>query len=502
MGTMAVWHPDIEDFIKAKREDGRLRQFNLSLLIDDEFITAVKNNDKYQLVFPVSNKELEIHKDLTTVWKDTPWEETYCNDRDSNYKINGDGKILCRVYKEVDAVSLWDTIMKSTYDYAEPGFLLIDEINRMNNNWFCETIRATNPCGEQPLPPYGACLLGSVNLTKFVREPFTENASFDWDKYTKVVKIFTRMLDNVVEVSGLPLKEQQEELESKRRHGMGFLGLGSTLSMLGMEYGSAESLAFTEKIMFEMALEGYITGADLAEEKGCAPILNNISNRQQWVSSGYMERLLEGYDHLKDRLLAYGCRFTHHTSIAPTGTISLALANNVSNGIEPTFAHKYTRNVIKEGKKSKEAVDVYSYEMLVYKELFGTDEIPEKLSTTDNVTPKQHVDIQAAAQKWCDSSISKTINVPTDISFDEFKGIYMYAYDMGLKGCTTFRFNPEAFQGVLVKEQDLKGTSYKFTSESGEEYSVSGDCEIEYDGETHTAANLYDSLKEGYYGKF
>lgn len=355
---------------------------------------------------------------------------------------------------------------------------------------------------EQPLPPYGACLLGSVNLTKFVIDPLTENASFDWDKYKKVVRVFTRMLDNVVEVNGLPLDKQREELYSKRRHGMGFLGLGSALSLLGIEYGSTESVRFTEFVMRTMAVEGYKEGVELAKEKGAAPILQDPDNFKAWVNSPYMTRLLRGEDELCEDLLKYGCRFTHHTSIAPTGTISLSLANNVSNGIEPTFAHKYTRNVIKEGKKSKEAVDVYSYEMLVYKELTGGSEVPSSFSTTDSVTPKQHVDIQAAAQKWCDSSISKTINVPTDISFDDFKDIYMYAYDMGLKGCTTFRFNPEAFQGVLVKEEDLKEVYYKFTTEDGNFVTVRGNEMVEYDGEMHTAANLYDSLKEGYYGKF
>lgn len=501
MGTMAVWHPDVEEFIKAKREDGRLRQFNLSLLVDDEFIECVKKEANYDLIFPVTEKELKTfnYSESELVYKDLFWDKDYCGEQ--KYVVK-DGRILCRIYKTVSAISLWDTIMKSTYDFAEPGFLLIDEINKMNNNWFCEKIRATNPCGEQPLPPEGSCLLGSVNVAKFVKDPFTDSASFDWDKYKDVVRTFTRMLDNVVEMNGLPLAGQVHEIESKRRHGMGFLGLGSALSLMGIEYGSEDSIKFTEEIMKVMAVEGYKEGARLAREKGCAPILRDEKNFKDWMNGEYIRRLVSADDELGHLLAKNKCRFTHATSIAPTGTISLSLNNNASNGIEPTFSHKYTRNVIKEGKKSKQAVNVYSYEMLAWREHAGNDDVPEFFSTSDSVTTKQHVDIQAAAQKWCDSSISKTINVPTDIDFDSFKDVYMYAYDKKLKGCTTFRFNPEAFQGVLVKEDDLKATKYKFTLEDGSEYELAGDTVIEYDGEQHSAANLFDSLKEGYYGKF
>jgi ribonucleoside-diphosphate reductase alpha chain len=356
--------------------------------------------------------------------------------------------------------------------------------------------------GEQPLPPEGSCLLGSINLAKMVEKPFTPEAKFDWEKYKKVISIFTRMLDNVVEMNGLPLKGQREAIESKRRHGMGFLGLGSTMSLLGMEYGSEESVTFTEEIMKVMAIEGYKEGALLAREKGCAPILVDNNNFVAWMRSPYMMRLCEADEELEYLLNLDRCRFTHATSIAPTGTISLSLNNNASNGIEPSFAHHYTRNVIKEGKNVKEAVEVYSYEMLLYREMFGDVEVPKTFSTSDTVTPKQHVDIQAAAQKWCDSSISKTINVPTDLPFEEFQGIYMYAYEQGLKGCTTFRFNPEAFQGVLVKSDDLENTKYKFTLEDGSVHTIKGNDTIEYRGESQSAANLYDGLKEGYFGKF
>lgn len=505
MGTFAVWHPDVEDFIKAKREDGRLRQFNLSLLIDDEFMDAVKTKSKYKLVFPV--KKSEVERNLVggeTVYKKRFWEKAYCKKQD--YILNENDELLCKVYREIEAVDLWNTIMLSTYDFSEPGFLLIDRINEYNNNWFCEEIRATNPCGEQPLPPEGACLLGSINVAKFVDEPFTENARFDWEKYKKVVKIFTRMLDNVVEINGLPLEGQRKAIEYKRRHGMGILGVGSALSLLGDTYGSESSVAFTEELMKVMAVVGFEEGVKLAQEKGPAPIFNDytdgVSNKELWVSGKYMAKIWDVNPGLKEEALKYGCRFTHHTSIAPTGTISLSLNNNASNGIEPSFSHKYTRNVIVEGKKSKQAVDVYSYEMLLYKEVTGSDTIPESFSTADNVTTYAHVDIQAAAQKWCDSSISKTINVPSDIPFDQFKDIYLYAYDNGLKGCTTFRMNPAAFQGVLVNNDELEKIEYVFILEDGSEVKAQGTDMVNYDGELHTAANLFDSIKEGYYGKF
>jgi len=533
MGTFDVSHPDVKEFIGAKREDGRLRQFNLSLLVTDEFMQAVEADGDWPLVFPVNIKEaddIDVNDPRQVVWRD--WPHT------TNYVVREDGMVACKIYGHIKARQLWDRIMVSTYDYAEPGFILIDRVNEMNNNWWCENIRATNPCGEQPLPPYGACLLGSVNLTKFVREPFTDNAHFDWEEYREVVRVFTRMLDNVVEINGLPLQQQRDEIMRKRRHGMGFLGLGSTLTMLRMKYGSGESVQFTEEVSREMALAGWEVALSLAKEKGPAPIMDEeftvtaemlrkrpemkkdgwkvgqkIKGRQlHALYSRYMQRVATVAPDLVKELSEVGARFTHHSSIAPTGTISLSLANNASNGIEPSFAHHYSRNVIREGKKTKEKVEVYSYELLAYRTLvnpdampFATDEksrLPEYFVSADDITPKEHVDIQAAAQKWVDSSISKTANVPTDYPYEDFKDIYMYAYRQGLKGCTTFRFNPAAFQGVLVKEQDLENTTYRFELEDGTVVEAKGNEEIEYDGEVHTAANLFDALKEGYYGKF
>jgi ribonucleoside-diphosphate reductase alpha chain len=913
MGTFDIGHPDVLEFIRAKRENGRLRQFNLSLLITDDFMKAVKSGGEWRLAFPLGRQEFEAEQpDLNDaskfVWREWPYTD--------GYVANEEGLVACKIYKTLPARRVWDVIMSSTYDFAEPGFILVDKVNEMNNNWWTENIRATNPCvtadtrlatqfgmvrigdlydarvdiqatvdsralgeglgvavrpavpafmtsssadvyrvvtedgyeikatewhdfyttrgkiklkdlragdelliqsgkgqfggcgsaelgqllglltgdghftnrgmgqeaavvnlwgadraiadnvvayinsliagfanrpriyqvgsvaiparnlvmirsvllarvlaqygftaetklkvpeivwrgneecvkgylralfqtdgtvqrddknayctirlasskqtllkdvqmllanfgifcrvlrrrdarqrpmsdgrggtrlydcqadyeliigsesrdyfmekigfltdekndkyrqwklqrksarreefvssvatieyagreavfdttqpdrnnlifngivtgncGEQPLPPYGSCLLGSVNLTKFVIDPFTEDARFDWETYRKVVKVFTRMLDNVVEINGLPLPKQREEILRKRRHGMGFLGLGSAITMLCMKYGSKKSVAFTQNVSREMAVAGWEAALELAREKGPAPIMNEeftvtremLRKRPEMIKDGwrvgariagrvlharysrYMQRIAEASPELVDELAEVGARFTHHTSIAPTGTISLSLANNASNGIEPSFAHHYFRNVIREGKKSKEKIDVFSFELLAYRELVNSramppsannvaqnpaEKLPDYFIAADDIGPKEHVDIQAAAQIWIDSSISKTANVPTDYKYEDFKDIYMYAFEQGLKGCTTFRFNPEAFQGVLVKEDDLKNTTYVFTLEDGTEVEARGDQEIEYDGEMHTAANLFDALKEGYYGKF
>ena len=535
MATFDISHPDVLEFIRAKREDGRLRQFNLSLLITAEFMEAVRNDGDWHLSFPLSQEEVDVdninlNDSDVVIWREFPVKGTYVT--------NEAGLVACRINKTIRARRVWDMIMASTYDFAEPGFILIDKVNEMNNNWFDENVRATNPCGEQPLPPYGSCLLGSINLTRFVEKPFSSEADFNWEEFRLAVSIFTRMLDNVVEINGLPLQEQRQEIYRKRRHGMGYLGLGSTITMMGMSYGDERSVSFTEEVTKELAMVGWKTGLALAQEKGAAPIMNEdftvtgemLHKRPEMVEDGYeigdtikgrtlharysryMQRVAEEDQDLVNDLAEVGCRFTHHTSIAPTGTISLSLANNASNGIEPSFAHHYSRNVIREGKKSKEKVDVYSFELLAYREMVNPkarpysedleSALPDYFKTADDISPTQHVDIQAAAQKWIDSSISKTANVPTDYPYEDFKDIYLYAYDSGLKGCTTFRFNPEAFQGVLVKEEDLEATVYNFTLDDGTTVEAKGNEIIEYDGEFHTAANLFDALKEGYYGKF
>lgn len=533
MATFDVSHPDVMDFIKAKREDGRLRQFNLSLLITENFVNAVKNDEMWHLNFPVNNNEkddLDLNDPTQVVWKEWPIHE--------GYTVNEEGLVACKIYRSVKARHLWDMIMSSTYDYAEPGFILIDKANEMNNNWFEETFRATNPCGEQILSPGASCLLGSINLTQFVDHPFTKDASFDWERFKETVRIFTRMLDNVVEINRLPLEIQQKEIMRKRRHGMGFLGLGSAMTMMQIAYGSEKSLAFTDEVSKVLAVEGWREALKLSKEKGPAPLLleefevtkEMLRKRPEMIKDGYkvgdkvlgkvlhakysryMQKIAEVDPNLVEELAEVGARFTHHTSIAPTGTISLSFGNNASNGIEPSFAHHYSRNIIREGKKTKEKVDVYSFELLAYRHLVNPnampysqkigEELPEYFISADDISPKNHVDVQAAAQVWIDSAISKTANVPTDYPYEDFKDIYMYAYEKGLKGCTTFRFNPEAFQGVLVKEQDLENTTYVFNLEDGSQVEFKGNEQVMYDGEMHTAANLFDALKEGYYGKF
>ncbi|MCB1823599.1 MAG: adenosylcobalamin-dependent ribonucleoside-diphosphate reductase, partial [Candidatus Competibacteraceae bacterium] len=346
MGTFDIGHPDVMEFIRAKREAGRLRQFNLSLLITREFMEAVQQDIDWLLAFPLLAKESEQDRvDLDDagqiVWREWPTTQGLI--------VNDEGKVACKIYRSIRARRLWDVIMSSTYDYAEPGFILIDRVNEMNNNWFCENIRATNPCGEQALPPYGSCLLGSINLTQFVQNPCTPKARFDWETYRNVVAIFTRMLDNVVEINGLPLERQRQEIFSKRRHGMGYLGLGSTLTLLGIRYGSPESLTFTEEVTREMALSGWRVALELAREKGAAPILEQefavtaemLHKRPEMVRDGlkegdripgrvlharysrYMQQIAEIDPDLVNELAEVGARFTHHSSIAPTGTIAL-----------------------------------------------------------------------------------------------------------------------------------------------------------------------------------
>lgn len=898
MGTFDVGHPDVREFIQAKREAGRLRQFNLSLLITDEFMEAVKQGADWPLAFPLHPGEKDDVQAEDLIYRDWPIIE-------DGYSVDGEGRVACRIVEVVRARELWDTIMASTYDYAEPGFILIDQVNRMNNNWFCEDIRATNPCvtadtwvhtsagprqveeligtpfaarvdgvdhatgtdgffctatkpvfklrtrqghalrltedhrvrkivhktrwsletawsaagelkfgdevllnnhraqpewdgkhgfdegfllgmlvgdgtlkddkavisvwhgeqaanggaagttalmhaveqaartlphrsdfqgfqvvagrneqrlstaaikslaaelgltpgnktitpgieressvfqrgflrglfdsdgsvqgtqakgvsvrlaqsdsdrleavqrmllrlgiastlyrnrrdagqakqpdgrggrafydtqaqhelvisgdslnvfqltigfadstkqaklkallssytrslnrerfvaevesvvedgaeavydvqvpgintfdaggihahncGEQPLPPEGACLLGSINLTRFVIEPFGEAPRFDWERYREVVAIFTRMLDNVVEIAGLPLPEQQREIEAKRRHGMGFLGLGSTMTMLRIPYGSQASLEFTEEVSLHLAIEGWKQALELSREKGMAPVLEEehtltpkmLRERPQLKKDGYevgdkvpgrilharysayMEQVAALEPELVSALAEHGARFTHHSSIAPTGTISLSMGNNASNGIEPSFSHRYYRNVIQTGKKTKEQVEVVSFELAAYRHFIAADavesDLPDYFITADSVTPEQHVAVQAAAQQWVDSAISKTVNVPTEFPFEQFQDLYLQAYESRLKGCTTFRFNPEAFQGVLVREDDLKNTTYEFALENGETVELKGNETVLYDGEEHNAANLFDALKEGTYGKW
>ena len=434
MATMRCDHPDIEDFITAKSDAARLRMFNVSVLVTDPFMQAVKANGSWDLVF--------------------------------------DGK----VYQTVKARDLWNKIMRSTYDYAEPGVIFIDRINKANNLGYCETIAATNPCGEQPLPPYGACLLGSINLARLVKEPFEADADLDIDELSKLVSTAVRMMDNVVDASEFPLQQQAQEAQAKRRIGLGVTGLADALLMTGLRYGSDEAARQTDRWLHAIARAAYLASVELAKEKGAF----SLFEADPFLASDAMKQMDED---VRDQIRTHGIRNALLTSIAPTGTISL-YAGNVSSGIEPVFAYAYTRKVLqKDGTRTEEEVVDYAVQM--WRDKFGDADLPDYFVNAQTLAPMDHVKMQAAAQKWVDSSISKTINCPEDISFDDFQNVYMEAYETGCKGCTTYRPNdvtgsvlsvsesseavPEADQGAdviymaepLDRPQALEGNTYK-----------------------------------------
>jgi ribonucleoside-diphosphate reductase alpha chain len=390
MATMRCDHPDVEDFIAAKSDPARLRMFNMSVLITDPFMDAVKADASWDLQF------------------------------------NG------KVYRTVQARDLWNRIMKATYEFAEPGVIFIDRINEANNLSYCETIAATNPCGEQPLPPYGACLLGSINMARMVSDPFGDNPQLDVEALNKLVATAVRMMDNVVDVSKFPLDEQQAEAKAKRRIGLGVTGLADALLMVGLRYGSDAAAEQTEAWLKAIARAAYLASVDLAKEKGAFPLFE----ADAYLASGTMQQMDED---VRDAIAENGIRNALLTSIAPTGTISL-YAGNVSSGIEPVFAYAYTRKVLqKDGSRTEEEVVDYAVQM--WRDLKGDAPLPDYFVNAQTLAPLDHVKMQAAAQKWVDSSISKTINCPEDISFDAFKDVYMAAWDQGCKGCTTYRPN-------------------------------------------------------------
>ena len=397
MATMRCDHPDIVDFITAKRDPARLRMFNVSVLVTDAFMAAVKADDPWDLVF--------------------------------------EGE----VYQTLRAVELWDQIMNSTFEFAEPGVIFIDRINQANNLNYCETIAATNPCGEQPLPPYGACLLGSINMARLVSDPFGEQAALDKAVLSDLVATAVRMMDNVVDASRFPLEAQQREAEAKRRIGLGVTGLADALLMVGLRYGSVEAAAQTEAWMHQIARAAYLASVELAKEKGAFELFDAAG----YLTSGAMEQMDAD---VRDAIAEHGIRNALLTSIAPTGTISL-YAGNVSSGIEPVFAYAYTRKVLqKDGTRTEEEVIDYAVQM--WREKMGDAELPNYFVNAQTLAPLEHVRMQAAAQKWIDSSISKTINCPEDISFEAFKDVYMAAWDQGCKGCTTYR--PNAVTGSVL----------------------------------------------------
>jgi ribonucleoside-diphosphate reductase alpha chain len=399
MATMRCDHPDIEDFIAAKRQAGRLRNFNLSVLATDPFMAAVDADGDWPLVF--------------------------------------DGK----TYKTLRARDLFDSITRATYDYAEPGVIFIDRINARNNLAYCETIHSTNPCGEQPLPPYGACLLGSINLARLVRSPFTPNAQLDQEELSSLVTVAIRMLDNTIEASGFPLEEQRQEAIAKRRIGLGMTGLADALMMVGLRYGSHEAAERAEEWARQISRAAYLTSARLAAEKGAFPLFD----RDAYLAG---ETILELDADVRDLIAEHGIRNALLTSVAPTGTISL-VADNVSSGVEPVFALACTRKVTQpDGSKVEE--EVSDYALRRFRALQGEDApLPAYFVTAQDLTPAEHVRMQAAVQRHVDSAISKTVNVPEDISFEAFQAVYLDAYRSGCKGCTTYR--PNAITGSVLE---------------------------------------------------
>ncbi len=412
MATMRCDHPDIEAFIAAKRDPARLRMFNLSVLVTDAFMAAVK--------------------------ADAPWDLTFGG----------------QMYQTLPARALWNRIMRSTYDFAEPGVIFIDRINQANNLNYIETIAATNPCGEQPLPPYGACLLGSVNLPTLVSGAFTPTALLDLAALDELVRTAIRMMDNTVDASRFPLPQQQSEAQAKRRIGLGVTGLADALLMTGLRYGSAEAALQTEAWMHAIARSAYLASVDLAKEKGAFPLFA----AEGYLASGNM--LAMDAD-VRDAVRSHGIRNALLTSVAPTGTISL-YAGNVSSGIEPVFAYEYTRKVLqKDGSRSEETV--VDYAVRLWRDLHGDAPLPAHFVNAQTLPPLDHVRMQAAAQRWVDSSISKTINCPEDISFDDFQQVYMAAWDQGCKGCTTYR--PNAVTGSVLSVAPPKEAEVVYLSE-------------------------------------
>jgi len=426
MATLRVDHPDIEDFVDAKRDPRALRHFNLSVLVSDEFMQAVRADAEWPLVFPVGSHEPGAPDTADDIVM-RPWPGA----------VSGAGPhwqpVPCRVVRTVRARALWERILRSTYEYAEPGVLFGDRINRLNNLYYREHISATNPCGEIPLPPYGACDLGSVNLTRFVSVPFEDDAGFDADGLRETVRVAVRLMDNVIDVSRFPLAAQEAQAHGSRRIGLGLTGLADTLMMLGLHYGSPEARDFAAETMRTVCHEAYRTSVDLAREKGAFAFFE----REAYLAAPFVQALP---DDIRQGIAAHGIRNSHLTAIAPTGTISL-LADNVSSGLEPVYNLSYSRRVLElDGSYSEYALTDYAYRL--WRDRFGDRALPDYFVDVDSLTPEAHLDMQAALQPYVDNAISKTINVPAEYPFDDFRDLYDQAYDKGLKGCTTFRPNP------------------------------------------------------------
>ena len=422
MGILRCDHPDIEEFITAKADPHELRHFNISILISDNFIRAVKENSEWELIFPTDE---DTTNTVLRHWSGSA------------------EPIPCRVIKSINARELWEKIIKSAYDYAEPGVLFEDTINRQNNLWYREWISATNPCGEIPLPAYGACNLGAINLTQFIRNPFTEKAEIDWKQIESTAHTATRFLDNVIDISRYPLNTQRQEIYQTRRIGLGITGLADSFIMMGIKYGSKDSLALTNKIMKLLSETTWNTSIELAQERG---VFSSFQSRK-YLQGNFVQQLPK---EIIDAIEKNGIRNSHHNTIAPTGTISL-LANNVSNGIEPVFSAEYERTVRDaNGEFSKWRVTDFA--LREWKKLQSSEPLPPAWIETHHLTPDDHLNIQAAAQPYIDNAISKTINIPVDFPFENLKDVYSKAYELGLKGCTVFR--PNTVTGSILTAFD------------------------------------------------
>lgn len=429
MATLRCDHPDIETFVEAKRDPRELRNFNLSVLVTDEFMQALERDEDWPLVFPLEplneQKQIDSQSVILRRWSAAP------------------EPVPCKIFHVLGARELWQKIMRATYDYAEPGVLYIDRINRENNLWYREQICTTNPCGEIPLPPYGACNLGSINLTRFVSQPFTSNAHLDREGFQALAAIAVRMLDNVIDLSRFPLEQQKQRAQGTRRIGLGITGLADALIMLGIRYGEKASYQLAAELMQSLCHTAYQASIDLAREKGAFPCLE----KEKYLKGPFIQSLP---DQVKEAISQYGVRNSHLIAVAPTGSISL-LANNVSNGLEPVYDFQYKRRVLT-GQGTFEEYKLTDHALLLWREHYGSHPLSSTFVTIRDLPPLDHLNMQAAIQPFVDNAISKTINVPEEFAFASFESLYQSAFELGLKGCTTFRSNPVT-GAVLVSEQ-------------------------------------------------
>jgi ribonucleoside-diphosphate reductase alpha chain len=437
MATLRCDHPDIAAFVSAKQDPRELRHFNCSVLVTDAFMNAVEQDDNWPLVFPAA--QLPDGAGPTVM---RPWP-------------GSDGPVPCRVVRTVRALELWQQIMQATYDYAEPGVLFIDRINAQNNLRYCEEISASNPCGEIPLPPYGACDLGSINLTRFITNPFSNAAHLDLEGIAQLVPTAVRMLDNVIDASNFPIPAQAEQARRTRRIGLGFTGLADVLAMLGLHYGAEAGRDMAARIMLTIRDAAYRASVQLAREKGPFPLFE----AQAFLEAPAPSRLP---DDLRDAIARHGIRNSHLTALAPTGTISL-LAENISSGIEPAYQMHYRRRVLTmDGNWAEYPLEDYAHRL--WREDHGDAPPPEWLVTAPDLPPRDHLLMQTAVQPCVDNAISKTINVPENLAFEDFEGIYREAYRLGLKGCTTFRPNPVT-GAVLSSDESSNGRGLRCSIE-------------------------------------